>query len=424
MCIRDRYWVDESKNVVNETTAAYDGMYVSAVFTLAVHEHTVVAIGEGKEATCTEKGLSEGKKCSECGEILEEQVELPLKEHTPVPIPDLEPTETEAGHTGGEQCSVCGTVLTEPTEIPATGSQEETYTITYCYNNPVLVTGTVSVKKGQPILEVLPEVKVEGKEFLYWVTEDKTVVDAAMVAQGDLFVSAVLRTAQEHVHTPVDVEGKEPTCTDTGLTAGSVCGECGEILTAPEVIPAKGHTEVILPSVAATETSTGLTEGKKCSVCGMVLVEQKVIPALIPSTEHQHKLVLVEAVAATASTDGNIAYFKCESCGRLYSDATASVEISAASVVLKATGADETEETENETDDVEDEAGDTEDKTEKPVKETEKKDGTSTAETKKASERGVSSPNTGDETNIFIWLISMLISGSVLLIVRRRSARS
>ena len=46
-----------------------------------------------------------------------------------------------------------------------------------------------------------------------------------------------------------------------------------------EIIPKKGHTEVIDEEVEATCTKTGLTEGKHCSACGVVLVAQKEILA-------------------------------------------------------------------------------------------------------------------------------------------------
>lgn len=75
-----------------------------------------------------------------------------------------------------------------------------------------------------------------------------------------------------------------PTCTETGLTEGSHCGDCNKILIAQEVVSSTNHTEVIDPAVAATCTETGLTEGSHCADCGLVFKEQEVIPALVPDT--------------------------------------------------------------------------------------------------------------------------------------------
>lgn len=41
---------------------------------------------------------------------------------------------------------------------------------------------------------------------------------------------------------------------------------------------------MIDPAVAATCTETGLTEGSHCADCGLVFKEQEVIPALVPDT--------------------------------------------------------------------------------------------------------------------------------------------
>ncbi len=70
----------------------------------------------------------------------------------------------------------------------------------------------------------------------------------------------------------------EATCTEDGENTYA-CSVCGDSYT--ETIAATGHTIVIDPAVAATYKSTGLTEGSHCSVCGEVIMAQEVIPALV-----------------------------------------------------------------------------------------------------------------------------------------------
>ena len=80
-------------------------------------------------------------------------------------------------------------------------------------------------------------------------------------------------------HTEAINESKDATCTETGLTEGKYCSFCNETLLVQETIPAKGHTEVVKEAKDATCTETGLTEGKDCSVCGAVLTAQETVPA-------------------------------------------------------------------------------------------------------------------------------------------------
>ena len=85
-----------------------------AVPTLA---HTPVAVA-GKEATCTETGLTEGKKCSVCGTVLVERTEIPAKGHTPVTDAAVAATCSTKGKTEGSHCSVCNAVIEAQEEIP------------------------------------------------------------------------------------------------------------------------------------------------------------------------------------------------------------------------------------------------------------------------------------------------------------------
>ncbi len=85
---------------------------------------------------------------------------------------------------------------------------------------------------------------------------------------------AQMRAAYAHTW-DAGVVTREPTCTETGTRVYT--SDTGEIMT--EVIPARSHVPETLPAVAATCTTPGLTEGSRCALCGEVLAAQAVIPA-------------------------------------------------------------------------------------------------------------------------------------------------
>jgi hypothetical protein len=94
----------------------------SKTVTIPAKGHTEV-IDKAVEATCTKTGLTEGKHCSVCHEVIVAQTVVPVKEHTIVIDPYVAPTCNEAvnahvGYTEGSHCSVCGTVFVEQEEIP------------------------------------------------------------------------------------------------------------------------------------------------------------------------------------------------------------------------------------------------------------------------------------------------------------------
>ena len=67
--------------------------------------------------TCTERGLTEGKHCDLCGEVLVAQQVIAANGHTVVIDPAVEPTCTATGLTEGKHCSVCGEVLVAQTVV-------------------------------------------------------------------------------------------------------------------------------------------------------------------------------------------------------------------------------------------------------------------------------------------------------------------
>lgn len=88
------------------------------------HEHVYGEWVVVSEATCTKKGERE-KSCS-CGEKVKE--EIAMLAHTEEVIKGKEATCTEEGLTEGKKCSVCGTILVAQEAIKAKGhSYSEEY---------------------------------------------------------------------------------------------------------------------------------------------------------------------------------------------------------------------------------------------------------------------------------------------------------
>ena len=82
------------------------------------HTEEIVA---GTAATCTESGMTDGKKCAVCGVTTVEQTVIPALGHTEETVAGTSATCTEAGMTDGKKCSVCGITTVEQTAIDALG---------------------------------------------------------------------------------------------------------------------------------------------------------------------------------------------------------------------------------------------------------------------------------------------------------------
>ena len=336
-----------SEGYTTHTCSVCGDSYVSDRVSAEGHTEATVP---GKEATCTASGLTDGKKCSACGVILENQTEIPAKGHSYTATVTA-PTCTSEGYTT-HTCSVCGdsyvsdkTSASGHTEVTVTG-KEATCT----------ASGLTDGKKCSAcgaILENQTEIPAKGHSYTTKVTaptctsEGYTTYTCSVC--GDSYVSDKTPASG---HTEVTITGKEATCTASGLTDGKKCSACGVILENQTEIPAKGHsytatvtaptctsegyttytcsgcgdsyvsdktsasghTEVTVTGKEATCTASGLTDGKKCSACGVILENQTEIPA----KGHNY----TSAVTAPTCTSAGYTTHTCETCGDTYKDST------------------------------------------------------------------------------------------------------
>ncbi len=137
------------------------------------------------------------------------------------------------------------------------------------------------------------------------------------------------------------------TCTSAGscdeVTYCTVCNE--EISREFKISPALDHDLTHYPAKAVTETEDGNLEYYACSRCGCLFSDaqgkSEIIDGssvIIIAEHHTHSLIRHERVEPTADTDGNIEYWECEKCHKLFSDKNGTNEITYMQTLLPAKG--------------------------------------------------------------------------------------
>ena len=365
-------------------TETEDGYAAKATIECYEHEGeepvVVEAVVEKEEfeATCTEDGvIYYTATASYEGEEFSDILVIPGEPSTGHSWDEGKVASEASCVKGGSMiytCTVCGAVKTSPI---ASGHVYKVAAWNWTEDNTACTVDLVCERDAEHTSTAAAEVSIV--EVPATCTEDAyTVYTAAYGDESDEKIVTEEGTAAGH---SVElIEAVPATCTEDGTEAYYECAVCGKLfadeaaeteIEAPAAIPAPGHSEEEIPAVAATCTEAGSTAGVKCSVCGEILTAPEEIPALghdfddsiaanvtvkeatcteagsktvkcsrcsetevteIPAAGHT--LEKVEAKEATVNEEGNIEYYKCSVCGKLFADAEGKTELNPEDVVI------------------------------------------------------------------------------------------
>ena len=269
------------------------------------HTHTeeiILAV----PSTCTSDGYTEGKKCSECGEIILAPAKTAKLAHTPVTVMGTPATCLEQGISDGQVCSVCNTVILEQVTLAAKGHNwnmsyeaDENKHWQECTGCDETTSPSEHKTNGTDICEICgygcAHENTKWQNFSasscseHGIDINVCLDCGAIVEQKQLEllphtpegkVSCTTSIACSVCKAVVEAaKGHSPSAAAT-CTTQQTCTVCNEVL-----VGALGHAETATPAVPATCTESGLEGGKHCVRCNLVMLE----PTVTPATGHNYK---------------------------------------------------------------------------------------------------------------------------------------
>ncbi len=307
-----------------ENTGLTEGSHCDVCGATIVAQEEIPAKGhteeivEGYDATCTEDGLTDGVKCSVCGETLKEQEVIPATGHSHEAVV-TDPTCTEDGYTT-HTCPDCGDSYKD-TPVPATGhdwGEWENVSGGTCVDQSLWrkTCSAGCIEEERRDYGTHPANYRTNVEEFSKNTEDDDINDAtnSTYVNNECWVRYDCTLCRQNgieekiAHNPNHVVAgivvEDATCEKPGRYADH-CLDCGNWTF--YAMPVEDHEQIVVvdDAVAPTCTETGLTEGSHCGNCGLPIVVQEVIPAL------GHNKGFFQIVVPATCTEDAVVVMKC-----------------------------------------------------------------------------------------------------------------
>ena len=325
--------VNSTSEVIKEATETLEGeVSYTAAFTNPAfkaqtktvitdkkeHVHSLVKT-EPKEATCEEDGNIAYWTCSSCGKIFKD---AEGKEEI-----SIDDTITKAtGHNFGDW------IVTKPaTEI------EEGQEIRICKNDPShtetrIIPSLNHVHRLTKVKAVDATCEKDGNKE-YWICDGgespckRYFIDGEGIFEINI-ENLVIKATGHNWNEPTYQWSED----NSSVTATRIC----------ENDPDHVETETVSATSQVTREATETYEGERTFKAAFTnpAFQVQTRTETIEKKEHVHNLVKTEAKEGTCEEDGNIEFWSCSSCGKIFKDAEGKEEVSQEDTVIKATGHD------------------------------------------------------------------------------------
>ena len=343
---------EEKGDHVLRYTVTVNGVAYSRELTFHVCDYNTFV--SGTPSTCTQTG--EGLFSCEHGYYLQKEIPVDPSAHSVVYKEEVAATCTATGTKAHWVCLYCGKTFADETcteeltdltieKVPHSYRAEWTWTEE---NTAILTLSCENCTDQQtPAVNITSETQKST-----CTVAGNTTYTAKASFGGEEYTDTKSVALPLEPHTLTKTEAVEATCTAEGNIEYWTCSVCNkvfkdaegteEITLAETVVAAKGHTLTKTEAVEATCTTEGNIEFWTCSVCNKVFKDAEgkeeinLSETVIEATGH--KIVKVEAKAPTCTEAGNSEYWTCSVCKKVFKDAEGTEEITLAETVVAAKG--------------------------------------------------------------------------------------
>ena len=197
--------------------------------------------------------------------------------------------------------------------------------------------------------------KILRGTFILLILVSVVLTAASCDVLTDLGIDLGIDLGLGHKHNLTKVDKVEATCTEDGHERYYVCDDCNKFfkdagatfeIDAPTVIKAEGHNIVGVLGTEPSCSEAGTETHYTCTECHLLFSDklgENEIDAPVVINPSSHDLVKTEAKAVSCTENGNIEFYTCKDCKNIYSDAEGTVQITAEETVIVSDGHDLTE---------------------------------------------------------------------------------